>query len=82
MIVQIVFCDGFKIIPNEKLNFPNCKKNPMSIGDVVASAQKNSLVEKMMVERKPGGRKAWWKESLVCFKTWKKAWCFLCTYQD
>ena len=40
-------------------------------------AQKKSLVEKMTVERKPGGRKAWWKESLVCFeKHGKKAWCF------
>ena len=23
---------------------------------------------KMKVERKPGGRKAWWKKSLVCFE--------------
>ena len=35
---------------------------------MVLGTQKKSLVEKMRVERKPGGKKAWWKESLVCFE--------------
>ena len=35
---------------------------------VYQGAQKKSLVEKMTVERKTGGRKARWKESLVCFE--------------
>ena len=39
----------------------------------------------MTVERKSGGRKAWWKESLVCFEKRGKnpgVSFFFCTYQD